>query len=256
MALRRFYVQPEDLTDNGVLIRGDLFHHIREVCRFQKGDQFEILPGNGEAWLVQVEAQTNHELSARALSKRKLPELPKPYITMCVSVPKLPKLDWIMEKCVELGVFEVRLFVSDYSFLRSVKEVSANRTERWNKLVQGATQQSGRGDLMRVGPVTTLEKLLQDFSHSEATGGLFPYEGEARLGLRPALQEMARKKLDHIWVFVGSEGGFSPREVALFGDNGLPPVSMGEQILRVETACLALASIIKYELGGATDGSI
>jgi len=249
MALRRFYVQAEELTDTGVLIRGDLFHHIREVCRFQQGDQFEVLPGNQEAWLVQVEVQTNHELSARVISKRALPALEKPYLTIAVSVPKLPKVDWIVEKCVELGVYEIKPFVSDYSFLRSVKEISSNRTQRWQKLIQGATQQSGRGDLMRLGNVTTLEKLLQDFNLSANTGGLFPYEGEGQMGLGEAIAELKPKKLDHIWAFVGSEGGFSPREVALFAQNGLNPVSMGEQILRVETACLALASVIKYEFG-------
>lgn len=249
MALRRFYVSPEEVTDTGVLIRGDLFHHIKEVCRFKSGDQFEVLPGQGEAWLVEVEAQTNHELSARVLSKRALPELAKPFVTIAVSVPKLPKVDWIVEKCVELGVYEIRPFVSDFSFLRSVKEVSLNRVQRWQKLIQGATQQSGRGDLMRLANATTLENLLQEFNRNPSTGGLFPYEGETRLGLRDAIAELKPKKLDHIWVFVGSEGGFSPREVDLFAAHGLNPVSMGEQILRVETACLALASVIKYELG-------
>jgi 16S rRNA (uracil1498-N3)-methyltransferase len=249
MALRRFYVEPEALSETGVLIRGDLFHHIREVCRFRAGDQFEVLPGNGEAWLVEVEAQTNHELSARLLAKRALPELAKPYLTIALSVPKLPKVDWIVEKSVELGVYEIHPFVSDYSFLRSVKEISANRVQRWQKLVQAATQQSGRGDLMKLANATTLENLLLEFNQSPKTGGLFPYEGETRVGLPAAIQDLKTKDLDHVWAFVGSEGGFSPREVELFASYGLNPVSMGEQILRVETACLALASVIKYELG-------
>ncbi|NJL25896.1 MAG: RNA methyltransferase [Calothrix sp. SM1_5_4] len=120
---------------------------------------------------------------------------------------------------------------------------------RWRKLVQAATQQSGRGDLMGLKPAVTLESLLAEFNRSPSTGGLFPYEGEAPTGLAEGIAGLKSRALDHIWIFVGSEGGFSTREVELFGAHGLNPVSMGEQILRVETACLAIVSVIKYEIG-------
>lgn len=254
MAYRRFFVQ--DVQDGGVRISGDLFHHIREVCRFQEGDRFEVLPGNKQALLVEIADVGKRELFAKVLSSRALPELPKPYITLCLSVPKLPKVDWIIEKCVELGAFEIRPFVSDYSFLRKASELSENRMARWHKLIQAATQQSGRGDLMGLKPAVTLENLLQEFNRQPATAGLFPYEGEAQIRLPAALRELKSKEPQHLWVFVGSEGGFSAREVELFASHGLHPVSMGDQILRVETACLALVSIIKYEYEQFEYGSI
>lgn len=249
MALRRFYIEKEAVNADGIVIRGDLFHHIREVCRFDIGDQFEVLPGDGSALLVEITALNNKEITAATLSQRQLATLPKPYVTLAVSVPKLPKMDWIIEKCVELGVYQVRPFISDYSFLRKVSELSTNRLGRWQKIVQSATQQSGRGELMQIGPPAALTNLLEEFNRSPSTGGLFPYEGEAQLQLPEAIAELKQKKLDHLWVFVGSEGGFSRSEVQLFAKSGLNPVSMGDQILRVETACLALVSIIKYELG-------
>ncbi|MBX3021072.1 MAG: 16S rRNA (uracil(1498)-N(3))-methyltransferase [Bdellovibrionales bacterium] len=254
MAYRRFYI--EDIQADGVRISGDLFHHIRDVCRFQEGDRFEVLPGNKQAVLVEIASLGKKELFAKAVSTRALPELPRPYITLALSIPKLPKVDWIIEKCVELGAFEIRPFVSDFSFLRKTSEVSENRLARWNKLVQAATQQSGRGDLMRIQPATTLEKLLSEFNRTPATGGLFPYEGEARVALPQALRELKAKNHQNLWVFVGSEGGFSAREVELFASHGLGPVSLGEQILRVETACVALVSIIKYEYEQFEYGSI
>jgi 16S rRNA (uracil1498-N3)-methyltransferase len=150
---------------------------------------------------------------------------------------------------VELGVFEIRPFVSDFSFLRKVSEISPARIARWEKLAQAATQQSGRGDVLSVRPAVTLEQLLKDFNQQPSTAGLFPYEGEAQVRLTQAIQEAKAKNPENLWLFVGSEGGFSPREVQIFGFNGLKPVSMGSQILRVETACVALVSIIKYEAG-------
>lgn len=249
MGLRRFYVEKEAMHEEVLTIRGDLFHHIRDVCRFGLGDKFEVLLGDGKAHLMELTSVGKNEMQARRLSSRELPQLSKPYITLCLSIPKLPKVDWIVEKCVELGAFEIRPFVSDYSFLRKESEISPSRLARWHKLVQAATQQSGRGDLMQVHPATRLDKLLGDFSRNPSTGGLFPYEGESQQGLSPALEELKQRNLDHLWVFVGSEGGFSLSEVKQFAQAGLPPISMGEQILRVETACLALMSVIKYEFG-------
>ena len=249
MALRRFYIESATPIAETFPIQGDLFHHIRDVCRFTNGDQFEVLRGDGLAHLVQITQMDKRELVVCKLSQRALTPLAKPYVTLALSVPKLPKVDWIVEKCVELGVYEIRPFVSDYSFLRKVSELSANRLQRWQKLIQAATQQAGRGELMRLGTPVTLKELLLEFNRSPATGGLFPYEGEARQDLAQALTEQKAKNLDHLWVFVGSEGGFSATEVEMLQGVGLNPLSLGDQILRVETACVALVSIIKYEIG-------
>lgn len=256
MALRRFYFQANTPIDQHVTIDGELFHHICDVVRFSVGDSFELLPGDGRALLVEIEHIDRRALRARVKSQRVIAPLPKPTMTLCLSIPKLPKVDWIIEKSVELGVAEIRPFVSEFSFLRSVSEVSGNRVQRWQKLVQGATQQSGRGELMTIQPVTTLPNLLSEFNRTESAAGLFLYEGEARCevgelprGLGDAIGDLKGKSLDQVWVFVGSEGGFSHAEVKLFGEAELNPISLGDQILRVETACLALASIIKYEFG-------
>lgn len=250
MAFRRFYLAKDEMGDEGALqIRGELFHHIRDVCRFGEGDKFEILPGDGRAILYEISAASKKEFTAAKVSERTLPPLHKPLITLALSVPKLPKVDWIVEKCVELGVFEIRPFVSDFSFLRKVSEISPSRISRWEKLAQAATQQTGRGDVLAVRPAVTLAGLLNEFNQNPNAAGLFPYEGEAQLRLPDAIREVKAKKPENLWLFVGSEGGFSPREVQIFSDNGLKPVSMGTQILRVETACLALVSIIKYEAG-------
>lgn len=252
MAYRRFFMEGVSESSRELKIEADLFHHLRDVCRFQVGDRFELLPGNQTAVLVEIQTLNKRELFVNGVSSRSLPDLPKPHITLCVSIPKLPKMDWIIEKCVELGVAQIRPFVSDYSFLRKVAEVSPNRLARWQKLMTAATQQSGRGDLMNVLDPVTLEDLLREFNRTSGAGGLFPYEGQAQVELPDAIAQLKAQdpKLEQIWLFVGSEGGFSKDEVALFGQAGLQPVSMGEQILRVETACLALVSIIKYEVRG------
>lgn len=253
MALRRFYIEPQQLFENQVCLTGDMVHHIADVCRFGVGDQFEVLTGDGVAHLVEIQQQTSREILAKVLSRREITKPSGPEVVLCLSVPKLPKVDWIVEKSVELGVAEIRPFVSDFSFLRKVAEISPNRMQRWDKLVQGATQQSGRGELMKMHSPVTLQSMLAEFSGRINRGlglsGLFLYEGKAPLGLGAAMQILKARDPEQLWVFVGSEGGFSLEEVTIFTEMGLTPVSMGQQILRVETACLAIASIIKYEFG-------
>lgn len=250
MALRRFYFDKKKMENEDTLpILGDLFHHIRDVCRFAPGDQFEILPGDGRAVLYEITSVGKREMSARKLSERVIPPPMKPDIVLALSVPKLPKVDWILEKSVELGVSEVRPFVSDFSFLRKSSEITSARLDRWRKIIEGATQQSGRGELMAIHPAVTLEGLLGEFNRAPKAAGLFPYEGEALVRLNDAIASVRAAAPEKIWLFVGSEGGFSRNEVDLFGRSGLKPVSMGSQILRVETACVALVSVIKYETG-------
>jgi 16S rRNA (uracil1498-N3)-methyltransferase len=253
MAHRRFYLEQKNLEASGRLqISGDLFHHIRDVCRFDIGDRFEVLFGDAKAHLVEIKEVGKRELAAQIISERALPPPAKPAITLALSVPKLPKVDWIIEKCVELGVADIRPVVSDFSFLRKASEISESRIKRWRKIVEAGTQQCGRGDLLRLHEAETLESLLKTFNQQLATAGLFPYEGESQLRLPDAITEAKALNPEAIWLFVGSEGGFSPREVQLFNQHGMKPVSMGAQILRVETACVALVSVIKYECGALT----
>jgi 16S rRNA (uracil1498-N3)-methyltransferase len=79
--------------------------------------------------------------------------------------------------------------------------------------------------------------------------GLFFYEGGAQIDLVHALTHLKLDAAQNIWIFIGSEGGFSQNEVELFKSHGLNPLSFGSQILRVETACLAAVSVIKYQSG-------
>lgn len=247
MALRRFWIDAAVLSETPLRIGGDLFHHIKDVCRFDRGDRFEVLPGDGKAYLAEITGMHKRELEAKILSQRQIEALKKPWIHLALSVPKYPKVDFIIEKSVELGVQSVSLLLSDFSFPRKLSDLSESRMQRWQKINRAAAQQSGRGTLMELAEPTTLAECLQAFRGRDRALGLFPYEGEAATPWQMAIRAGKNQNLDEVWVFVGSEGGFSKEEVQLFREFGLEPMTMGPQILRVETACVALVSVIKYE---------
>lgn len=246
--MRRYWIPVDTINGDVVEFTGDIYHHIVRVCRQQVGSKFEVLVDGGQAYLVEMSEVGAKRAKARILEKRSIPQLPLPLIHLCMSVSRFPTMDAVVEKAVELGVAEVRPFFSDHSFIRKTDSLPKGKMERWQKIITMATQQSGRGELMKMHEPITLEELVSEFNRQPNSAGLFPYEGPSDQGIRPALTELKTNKPEQIWVFVGSEGGFSRQEVKFFAEAaGLIPVSMGSQVLRVETACLALISVIKYE---------
>jgi len=248
MALRRFWIEKEEMGGDEFVISGDLFHHLIDVCRLKEGYAFELLPGDGSAYLVEITKIEKKSLLVLRKGERALPPLPKPHIHLLVSLPRLPKMDFILEKSVELGVKTLTPFVSDFSFLRKLSDISENRKARWEKVVKGATRQCGRGDLMEVAEVTSLKSLLKDFNQNPARVGLFPFEGEGAMTFKEALRSAKVGESEEVCVFIGSEGGFSEEEVKAFRAHQMAPLTLGDQVLRVETACVAVAAILKYEL--------
>ncbi len=251
-SVRRYWLNPDCLVDSDEgkawLIQDDDFKHICIVCRQDIDSKFEILSSDGHAYFVKIVSKNKKSAMAQVLSVREVPPLPQPYIELCISVPKFKKLELIIEKSVELGVHRIHPFFSEFSFIRDRKKMSSERVSRLQKIVKSATQQSGRGDLMDITSPCTLDELLLQFNQNSETVGLFPYEGACDKSLKQALSSVKKQAFKSVWAFIGSEGGFSEREVSLFREHQLEPVTLGEQVLRVETACLSIASILKYEL--------
>ena len=251
--MRRYWVDKEAFVDSDqgmtVLISGDSFRHICIVCRQDVDDEFEVLTDGAIAYKAKIVSREKKRAFAKVISERVLPEIKKPHIELCVSLPKFNKFELILEKSVELSVSKIRPFFSENSFVRSAKKLSEERLKRWQKIVMSATQQTGRGRLMAIEPPCTLGELLEKFNQNDSAAGLFPYEGECNQTVKSELQDIKKGSFDSVWAFIGSEGGFSLSELDQFKNNGLSPVTLGEQVLRVETACVSLASIIKYELG-------
>ncbi len=245
--MRRYWVEDECITGDRFLLKGDTLHHIVDVCRMGKGDKFEILNEKGMIFFVELEDVAKKQASGKILESRKAPEQKRPHIVLALSVPRFNVFDATLEKCVELGVSRIHPFTSDFSFIRNAKDLTPARTQRWEKIVKSASQQTGRADLLKIEALATLTQTVEEFNRNPRRMGLWAYEGEGELSLKEALTK-APRDLDEVWVFVGSEGGFSHQEIEIAKKHGFPPLTLGDQVLRVETACVALISVIKYEL--------
>jgi 16S rRNA (uracil1498-N3)-methyltransferase len=246
--VRRYWFEAKDKNKDGILLEGDNFQHICKVCRLDEGDQFEALFGDGQALVCEITSRSKKSAQAKLVSTRTIQPLARPHLVLALSIPKYPKLDFIVEKAVELGVERIQPFVSDRSFIRDIDNSLLERLDRGRRIVESATEQCGRGDLMPILPPVNLDQVLESFNRTSGAKGLFLYEGSAQASLKEHLQSSALKATpSEIWCFVGSEGGFSREEAERLQAAGLPSLTLGTQVLRVETACVVVLGILKYE---------
>lgn len=245
--MRRYWLENLNKNQQQIILDGDLFHHICHVCRNDVGSQFELLSDTGLAARVKITKRDKKSAEVQILEWREVPALPIPHIHLALSLPKFPTYEAIIEKSVELGVHTIHPFFSNFSFLRGPSAQLESKKNRWEKIKLSATQQTGRADSMKLLEPIPLSDLLENYSKESALG-VFAYEGEGGDALSSYLTDKTALKASTVWIFVGSEGGFSHSEVEIFKKFNLFPVSLGQQVLRVETACVTLIGILKYEL--------
>jgi 16S rRNA (uracil1498-N3)-methyltransferase len=248
--MRRYWIEKKDLFQSQVNFTGDVFHHIFDVCRQEVGSKFEVLTEDSKAYFVEVTSVTKKNAVGQILEERVIPALKEPRIHVLLSISRFPVMDAVMEKAVELGVYSIQPFFSDFSFLRKGEKLSDNKTERWDKIVRSATQQSGRGDLMKIQPAIHFDDIGGLINRNAGHAGLFAYEGPSTTSIKNYVAKIKSaypEGIKDLWIIVGSEGGFSQKEVQRLTDLGLDPVTLGPQVLRVETACMALVSVLKYD---------
>lgn len=259
--MRRYWIEKSQIqnlnTDNQtVLFSDDQFRHIFDVCRQSVGHHFEVITEDSLAYLVEVTEIKKKSAVAKIIETREILKLPKPHIHIALSMSRYPVMDSIMERAVEMGVSSILPFVSDYSFIRKEKELPIGKVERWKKIIISATQQCGRGELMTIHDTVTMNKMLDQINPNAQNWCLFAYEGNNLKSIETLLTERqnavkasTNQTVENVWLIIGSEGGFSEKEVEKLHKLGLDPVTLGAQILRVETACLTLVAVLKYELG-------
>jgi 16S rRNA (uracil1498-N3)-methyltransferase len=250
--MRRYWLDINLEIGEQLTIDKDLFHHIFDVCRVEKNQHFELLNSTGQGFLVHVESVEKKRATVKVVEIRKIPELKHPHIHLFMSMPKFSTLESVMEKAVEMGVHSIHPFFSDFSFIKSMNEKDwQHKFERWQKIIVSATQQCGRGELMRIEKPFAWKDFSNHINHLSISQCLFFYEGESALNAKQAIgkfKEQGRlKPITNLGLVVGSEGGFSTSEINGLTDLGLSPVTLGPQVLRVETACLTGLSILKYE---------
>jgi 16S rRNA (uracil1498-N3)-methyltransferase len=242
--MSRFLIKPSQIRRGQVTLTANAYHHAARVLRLTVGDRIIVFHANGEYEAI-IDHMDSRSLRAQVLAER--PPLPAPPIalTLIQSVIKADGMDWVIEKCSELGA-EALIPVIARRTVPTLEGVrAAKRRERWQRIARAAAQQCGRREPMSVLPVVPLEEAVSEIGTDLL---LVPHEAELDCSIGQALRR--HPEVCSVAAAVGPEGGFAPEEVELLRSADGISVSLGPRTLRSETAAVAAATIILYQLGG------
>lgn len=241
--MRRFFLPQAIATGSLVRLSGQDARHISQVLRLRPGTVIEVAAADGRIGLARI-VQTDHEcVTATVESLRTGGAEPPVSLILAQGLPKADKMEFIIQKAVELGIGGIAPMICEHSVVRYDAQKAAARIERWQTIAREAAKQSKRDTIPVIAPIRPLKQVLQECPGD--TTILMLYEGKTPLGLRQALQPPTASYL----LLVGPEGGFSREEVDLCWQCGGRSVTLGPRILRTETASLAAVAIILYEFG-------
>lgn len=230
MRLHRFFIEEPIGTKRETLITSDaLLHQWRKVFRFTPGNTIIIFDNSGYEYTASIEYINDKEAKLIITDEKKSSIEPKREIVLFASLVKKDTFEWILEKGTELGVSRFIPIISDRS---EKKGLNVSRAE---KIIIEASEQSGRSKIPQLDSIVKLEEALNEHS-SLASVAFDPHGSHYDAEFRNAMMPLG--------VYIGPEGGWSPRELEMFSEKNIPILSVGEFTLRAETAALAILSTL------------
>jgi len=233
----KYFVPQDVINDDVVTVRDDNARHLIKVLRAKTGDEIIICDGNRNDYFCEIEKIERDEniISMRVVERRACISEPPAKITLYQSAVRADKMEFIIQKCVELGVGEIAPVKTE----RSGPSDSGKKTARFRKIAESAAGQSMRGIVPLVREPVSFEEALTDSTNDEKLS-LVAYENERVNNISGVLKDIRPRSLS-IWV--GPEGGFAEREIECLLRRGARCVTLGSRVLRTETA--GLTALIK-----------
>lgn len=223
-------------------ITGDDAHHISKTLRMKVGDRLTVTGSDSTDYLCVIDSFTSGSVYLKVLDSKSSDAEGNIRISLFQALVKGDKMDTVIQKSVELGVWDVYPVSAERSVVKTDRDSAAKKVERWNRIALEAAKQCGRGIIPKVHDVITFEKCTEMLSQCDA--GFFCYELADQKTLKDVISS---KELSSIGFYIGPEGGVSPAEAELALSKGIEAVSLGKLILRTETAGPAVMAMILYE---------
>ena len=244
--MHHFFIPPDSIQGQVVSFQAQLAHQIRHVLRLGEGDHVAVLDNSGMLYTVVLRAHAGEQaLKGQIVGAKTVTSEPQTHLALYFGLSSREKVEWILQKGTEIGVSAFCPFISSRTLVTS-PELSNKKLARWERIIQEAAEQSGRGRLPVLNAPDNLLKCVLK-AQSEYDLCLMAWEGTCRDDYK--LGELrTRFGGDSMALFVGPEGGFSVEEVDAAIEAGVQMVSLGARILRMETAALVFPALVLYEL--------
>lgn len=246
--MHRFFVPPESIQADRVILQDAVLHQLRHVLRMKPGESFIVLDNQGWQYTVVLHDETMAVITHRQPAANE----PAVRITLYQALLKKDNFEWVLQKCTEIGVATFVPVESSRTIPRA-SDVNNHKIQRWQRIITEAAEQSRRGVLPALRTAQTFEQALEHIPAYDRA--LIPWENETARTIEEALRPEPFEQPRTVALFIGPEGGFSTDEITLASSRGAVPVSLGPRILRAETASIAAALLVLYELGADRHGA-
>jgi 16S rRNA (uracil1498-N3)-methyltransferase len=239
---KHFFIQSQDIANGvAVIVDQQSVHHIKDVLRLKCGASLQLCDEKGVGYIAVISSIEEHCMRATILKSLEPHINPAVEVTIACAVPKHTKMDDIIDKLAQLGVSNVIPMMTERVIVKLDKIKQEERHNRWQKIASSASQQSGRNSVMAVEPVQMFDNVIargHEFKHK-----YIPVVCDAP---KQKLNALAHNQFPlAVLVLIGPEGDFTPDEIARAQSAGFIPLDLGDLVLRVDTAAVAIASYLR-----------
>lgn len=239
-----FFADENQVSESSISISGDDYNHIKNVIRLKEGDTVMVsLKNPPKNFMCEVDFYTDKEAILKITeSDVASTELPC-QVTLFQGLPKADKMELIIQKAVELGVYDIVPVSMKRCVVKLDEKKADSKIKRWNLISESAAKQSKRSIIPQIRDVVPYKRVIELVGEYDLV--LVPYENEEGMKETRKLIESIETG-SKVAVVIGPEGGFEDDEIDLARKNNMHTITLGKRILRTETAGLAALSMIAY----------
>ncbi|WP_315070991.1 RsmE family RNA methyltransferase [uncultured Clostridium sp.] len=248
--MHKFFTEPYNITEIEGRILGDDVKHIYKVLRLSEGEDVVLNNCEGIEYLGKIKTITKSEVIVSIIKRLDINNESKIKVHLFQGLPKGQKMDLIVQKGTELGVHE---FIPTITARVDVKlKGEFKKLDRLNRIALEASKQSKRSIIPQVREVVDFEEALSELKDMDLV--IIPYENAEEFGIKSLMRQLEKENIDlnninNVGILIGPEGGFEEEEINTLKAHGAYIVTLGNRILRTETAGFISAALIQYELG-------
>ncbi len=245
----KFFVAENQINNNKITIIGNDVNHIKNVLRQKSGDKITICDISKEQdYLCEIDKIEEKSIDCNIIKKLENNTESNVKVTIFQGLPKADKMELVIQKSVELGVYDITPLQMKRCVVKLNEKDKAKKIQRWQKISEVAAKQCGRNIIPKINNIVNVKEVCNLCNEYDIV--LIAYENEKENTLKKELKNL--KKLDKeeikVAIIIGPEGGIAPEEIEMFEENGAKIITLGNRILRTETVALSVLSIIMYEL--------
>ena len=243
-----FFADSSAIGEKEIIIRGSDVNHMKNVLRLQEGGQVCIHDeSTGKEYRCEIAGYEKDAVHLHIMwaeeANRELPSK----IYLFQGLPKGDKMELIIQKAVELGIYEIIPVATKRAVVKLDAKKAAAKQKRWKSIAESAAKQSRRNIIPHIHEVQKFAEAVEDAKELDIT--LIPYELAEDMEKTKQIFDTIQPGKS-IGIFIGPEGGFDEGEIALAQEKGISPITLGKRILRTETAGMAVLSVLMFQLEG------